>query len=195
MLLGGKPNSMASSIAEDIIKTVPTLVGKVAKWFFKYPVNINYIEQFETKKGYVFAIEIHTEENRVLRIPKRSFSIKIKVDRKLAHKKKEKLIYGEYADVFESEAILQAYLDSRSYGNVLNYVPCHKHPQRLFLLTHVQGPGSQNPSARFQLGKVYQTVKIKVKKRFFSFTYIEIPIRKITIISGNDRTQIIDAEN
>ena len=184
---------MASSIIEDIVKLVPKLIGRIIKWIFKYPVNIEYVGQFETEKGYVFVIEIYTEENRVIRIPKSSFRIKITVDSKLKRRLKEKRVYGEHVDIFESDIILQAYLNGRSYGNVPNYVACHKKPQRLFLLTSVEGPGSKNPSLRFQLGKLYQAVKIKLRKRIFSLKYTEIPIRKVTIISGNDMTRIVDA--
>jgi hypothetical protein len=160
---------------------------------FCYPVNINYVGQFETEKGYVFVIEVYTEENRVIQIPKKSFSIKIIVDSKLVHIMKEKRVYGEHIDIFDSEVLLKIYLSDRTYGNVLNYVACHKKPQILLLLTRVKGPNSENPSLRFQLGKFYQTVRIKLKKRMFSLTYIEIPIKKVTIISGNEMTQIVDA--
>jgi len=186
---------MATSIVADIIKGFVNLIVKASEWFFAYPVNINYVGQFETEKGYVFVIEVYTEENRVIQIPKKSFKIEITVDSKLSDKMKEKLVYGEHVTVFDSEHLLSAYLNGRSYGNVLSYVACHKNSQRLFLLTRVQGPGSQNPSLRFQLGKVYKTAKVKIKKRLFSLTYAEIPIKKVAIISGTARTQIVDAEN
>jgi hypothetical protein len=108
---------------------------KLQNGFFAYPVNINYVGQFETEKGYVFAIiEVYTEENRVIQIPKKNFSIKIIVDSKLVHRMKEKRIYGEHIDIFDSEVLLKTYLSDRTYGNVLNYVACHKKPQILFLL-------------------------------------------------------------
>ncbi|MGB8657369.1 MAG: hypothetical protein WCE90_06235 [Candidatus Zixiibacteriota bacterium] len=162
LLSEGKNKYMATSIVADIIKGFVNLIVKASEWFFAYPVNINYVGQFETEKGYVFVIEVYTEENRVIQIPKKSFSIKIIVDSKLAHRMKEKRVYGEHIDIFDSEVLLKTYLSDRTYGNVLNYVACHKQCQRLFLLTRVKGPNSENPSLRFQLGKFYQKVKIKV---------------------------------
>jgi len=184
---------METSIIGEFLKGIGNLFQKLWGWFFVYPIIINYMSQFETKKGYVFVIKIYTEKNRVIRIPKNAFKIKIVVDSVLKRKFKEKLIWGEYVNVFESEVLLQAYIDNRSFGNVLSYVSVHQNPQSLFLLTRVQGPGSENPSSRLQLYKVYQTVKIKLSKRFFSLVYIEIPIRQIPIISGNDKTRIVDS--
>ena len=177
----------------EFLKGIGDLFRKLWDWVFVYPVIIDYVDQFETRKGYVFIIEIYTVKNRVVQIPKNTFKIKIRVDPARSRKMKGKLDKGEYVDVYESEALLQASIDNRSFGNVSNYVGVHKNPQSLFLLTRVQGPGSQNPSLRLQLGRVYQTVKIKLRKRFLSLTYIEIPIRQVPIISGNEKTHIVDS--
>ena len=177
----------------EVVKAVGKLIHKLMKWVFGYPLIIEYVGQFETNKGYVFVIELYTKTNKVIKVPKSNFNIKIMVDKVLARKMKDKLMYGEYADVLESEVLLKAHIEDISYGNVLSYVPIHKRPQRVFLLTRVAGPNSQNPSSRFQLGKVYQTAKVKLRKRLFSLTYIEMPIRKVILISGNEKTRIVDA--
>ncbi|MCK4224059.1 MAG: hypothetical protein KAX39_02685 [candidate division Zixibacteria bacterium] len=185
---------MPISTTVDIVKAIAKLIRKLSALFFRYPVIIDYVSQFETKIGYVFVIDVQTERNKVITIPKNRFEIKIKLDRALARKTdKSKLIYGEHVNVYDSEFVLQADIEGRSHGNVLSYVRCHKRPQRLFLLTRVEGPENQNPSARFQWGKVYQTAKIKLRKRLFSLTYIEIPIRKVILISGNEKTRIVDS--
>jgi hypothetical protein len=105
---------------------------------------------------------------------------------------RNKIIYGENVLVFDNEHILKAFLDGRSYGNVSLYINCHKNKTKLYLLLQVEGPGSSNPSLRFQLGKVYISVKIKIKKFLLPITYTEVPFRHIPIIAGNDKTKIVD---
>lgn len=189
----GERNIVGGSMTVEVVKAIGKLISKLIKWFFGYPLIIDYVGQFETEKGYVFVIELYTKKNKVIKVPKSDFNIKIMVDKVLARKMKDKLVYGEYVDVFDSEVLLKAHIDGRSYGNVPSYVPIHKRPQRVFLLTSVAGPDSQNPSARFQLGRVYQTAKVKLRKRLFSLTYVEMPIRKVILISGNEKTRIVDA--
>ncbi len=170
------------------------IVIRLAEWFFKYPVTMNYVSQLETKKGYVFVVDVLSKNNRVVSISKSRFKITIVLDKELAHKaEKGKLIYGESVEIFDSEIVLKAHLEGRSFGNVRRSVELHNRPQRLYLLVRVKGPGSQNPSSRLQLARVYRTVKVKIVKKLFPSTYIEIPIRHIAIIAGNEKTRILDS--
>lgn len=178
----------------EILREFLKLIGTFATWFLRYPVTFEYVRQFETKIGYVFVVKAQTWKNRVITVPKDRFEIQINLDSEFAHKMdKSKLVYGERVHVYESELVLNADIEGRSRGNVLSYVLCHRNPQRLFLLVRVEGPGNQNPSRRFRLGKVYQTARIKLRKRLLSLTYLEIPIKKVPIISGNEKTRIVDS--
>lgn len=178
----------------ELLIQIVRLLTRFTWGFFKYPVAMSYVSQFETKKGYAFVVDAYSKTNRVVSIPKSRFKITVMLDKELAHKaEKGKLIYGESVNVFDSEIVLKAHLEGRSFGNVRTSVELHSRPQRLFLLVRVKGPGSQNPSSRLQLARVYRTVKVKIVKKLFPFTYIEIPIRYIAIIAGNEKTRIMDS--
>jgi len=160
---------------------------------FLYPVYVEDISQFETNKGYVLEIGISTLLNKVISINRNNFSIKIKIDQQLKKKmSKNNIIYGEKVLVFDNEHILKAFLDGISYGNVSLYINCHKNKTKLYLLVQVDGPGSTNPSLRFQIGKVYKSAKIKIKKFLLPITYTEVPFRHIPIIAGDNKTKIVD---
>ena len=181
---------MDSSLVVQAAQGAIGLVGR----FFKYPIAMMYADQFETKMGYVFAVDVCSKNKRVISIPKSSFKIAVLLDDDEARKaEKDKLIYGESVDVFDSDVVLQAFIQGRSFGNVRASVECHSRPQRLYLLVRVKGPDSHNPSLRFCLGRVYRTVKVKIVKRLLSLTYLEIPIRHFAIIAGNDKTQITES--
>jgi len=154
---------------------------------------MEYESQFETKMGYVFVANIQSEKNKLISVPKAAFSVKLMFDRKLLKRaEKEKIIYGEHVLVFDSDAVLKAFIENRSFGNVTDNISCTNNPQPLFFLVRIKGPGSSNPSSRFQLGKLYSSIKVRIRKGLLSFTYLEIPIHHVTVIAGNDKTHIIE---
>ncbi len=178
----------------QIVQALARFLWGFIKIFFKHPVALSYVSQFETEKGYVIEVDAESTNNRVISIPKSNFKSTVVTDKKLARKvEKGKLVYGESVEVFDSEIVLKAFLEGRSFGNVRRSVELHSRPQRLFLLVRVEGPGSQNPSSRFQLARVYRAIKVEVVKRLFPFTYLEVPLRHVAIIAGNERTRIVDS--
>lgn len=176
----------------SLLLIVVNLVLKPIRRVFTYPVVLEYRRQFETRKGYVFETHARSTNGKLIRIDKDAFSVKIKCNRKLLNSvPKEKLMYGESVVVFDSLNVLKAFLAGRSFGNVDSYISVQAEPTTLYLLVSVAEPNSTNPSLRFGLGKVYRSVRFRVKKVLFNITYREIPIRHVTLIAGNDRTQII----
>lgn len=166
---------------------------RVFMWVFGYPISIKYLSQFETKKGYVIEAEILTEKRRIINVRKSNICLKIRHDKLLLKEtEKGKLIYGESVMVFDSPHTLQAYLEGFSYGNVLDHLRVHKQPQSVLFLIQIEGPGSSNPSSRFQLAKVYGSVEILIRKSCIWLPYLEIPLQKVTIIAGNKNTKIIE---
>jgi hypothetical protein len=101
-------------------------------------------------------------------------------------------MFGETCEVFESEHVVAARVEERSFGNVPNYVTVGPDPTRLWILIRVRGPKSQNPSSRFLFGRIYVSVTVRLRKRWFSRGYGEFPLPKVSIIAGNEKTKIIE---
>jgi hypothetical protein len=182
-------------MSENISGLVPWLCLKVeAIWksFVLYPINIQYVQQFETNLGYVFVVNIQTTCRQPISINKDRFKVRIQKDTELIKKvDNDKILYGESVEIFDSKELLDAKIRGLSVGNVANHIWLENKSNNYFFLLRVQGPGSSNPSSRLQLAKVYRSMKIMVKKWFW-FSYIEIPLRHITFIAGNEKTKIID---
>jgi hypothetical protein len=178
----------------DVILRALAWIAKVTvKPLFYYPVDMSYVGQDETKSGYVFHVSIRSCSKRVVAVPKDNFSVKIVKDKKLEKRvDRTKILYGEKVRVFDSSDVLQAHLSERSYGSVPDCILCTEQPVLLHLLVSVGGPGSVNPSATFQFSKLYRCVGIRLRKRLFRLTYLEAPIRQIIIVSGNEKTKIVD---
>jgi len=102
-----------------------------------------------------------------------------------------KVIHGINALVFDNSHVLQAHLDGRSYSTMPSYVSITD-LTTLWLLITIDGPGSSNPSSRFQLLNVYRSFRLRIRRKLLWPRYLDIPIRHIPIIAGNDKTRIVD---
>lgn len=161
---------------------------------FIYQLDIKYLSQFETKKGYTLVVQISSKLGKLISIHRRKIKPKIILDKELVKEvPPDKLMYGEYFSIFESDAVFKAYLNGNSYGNIPASIVCSLQPKILHLLLRVEGPRSSNPSSRVQLGKVYLGVKIVIEKNLYKHSYLEIPLNTISLIAGDNNTKIIDS--
>ena len=173
------------------LKWIVELLSKLLDYFFRYPVTIKYLGWYESSAGFIFDVAIESTRSKVIPVPKSAFRVRIKLDPEAVVKTdKNKVLYGESVEVFDSSEVLQAHIDGRSYGNVSRSVLCYEKPRHLYLFVTVAGPGSRNPSSRLQLGRMYQAMQVKLKRRFIEMTYAELPIPQISLVAGNDRTRI-----
>jgi len=177
------------------------LVLKVLHWAFKtvlrplfcYPVEMEYVAQEETEAGYVLHLTVKSLGNRVVTIPKENLFIKIVKNPEIEKQAdKSKIVFGERALVFDSPDVLKAHISGRSYGNVRRHIVCGRSPVLLHLLITVKGPGSTNPSLRFQIAQLYVSFRISLRKWLLRIAYLEVPIRHIPLVTGNKMTTIID---
>ncbi|MEZ5358048.1 MAG: hypothetical protein R3F48_04395 [Candidatus Zixiibacteriota bacterium] len=163
----------------------------LVQWIFKYPVDIQHINQFETKKGYVFQITIKAKSKKIMKIPKKCVRFKILKDKELVKSaEKEKIIYGESIIIFNSQHTLEAYLNDLSYGNEPDYLILQEQVKTIYAILRVEGPGPINPSLRLQLGPLYIGVRILIKKSGLWLAYQEVSLNKLPIIAGNGKTRI-----
>ena len=102
------------------------------------------------------------------------------------------LAYGESVTVFTNRSVLDAAIADRSYANAERSVACGPQAVDVYLLVKVRGPGSTNPSARFQLGSVYLGLVVGLRSWLGSEDYIEIPIRHVPLVAGDARTGVLE---
>ena len=181
------------------MKSVLDWILKFACWLynrlFLYPVKVTYANQVESRKGYILEIDICSKGKKLVSIPKDKFGINLILDADLLKTADtSKKLYGERAQVFDSLPALEAFLAGRSYGNVTRSVQCNTSATRIYLLITVKGPGSTNPSSRLQLAKLYTRIRITIRKRILRLTYLEVRLRQIAIVAGNDITRIVDTD-
>ncbi len=188
---------MHNSSNEKMPHNPTGLILKCARWVFNrlfmYPVDVRYVNQLESGKGYIIEIDICSRVKRLVSIPKKRFGAELILDDTLSGTMdRSQQLYGERVQVFDSIGVLDAFLRGKSYGNVSSAVRCHSKASRIYLLITVEGPGSTNPSSRLQVGRVYTGVRVSIKKRVFQLAYLEIALHQISIVAGNDTTRIVD---
>ena len=151
------------------------------------------MQQFESKCGYVFEVEVSTAKSRMVSIAKRRFGVKLRLDKELVKKiDPSRILYGEHVRIFESLALLQAYADGLTFANVPDHVRVHGKPTILYLLMRVRGPLNKNPSVTLQLAKIYESLRVKIKRNGVWQQYAEFPITHPSIIAGNKNTRIVE---
>lgn len=178
-----------------VVTVLASLTGHAQKAFLaireatRYPVRCEYVQQFESKAGYILQVRMESINGKLVHIPKSDFAATIVHDpsqmQKLDSEERSKLAYGESVEVFDNRHLLDAKLEGKSFANATNSVSVGPKPTDVFLLLTVEGPGSANPSSRLQLTKIYRSVRILLKRRGISSDYLEIPLRKVAIIGEN----------
>ena len=168
---------------------------KVFRWLLFYPIRIKYEKQFETKKGYVIEIQVQSKTANPVRIKKDRIRVRIGKDKSLLKKSKDnKIVYGEYVEIYDSTVVLNAKLNDLTVGNMSDCVWVSPEETTWWLLIQVAGPGSSNASARLQFGKIYVSIKMQIRKSIFWRNYVIFPINHVSIIAGNKNTKIIDKQ-
>ena len=89
---------------------------RLTAFLMMYPIQVDEIGQFETTRGYVFVVQVRAKANKVVSIPKASISVKVEFNlQTVTEQAKGKLVYGESVQVFDSQIILNAYIENRSF--------------------------------------------------------------------------------
>ncbi len=161
---------------------------------FRYPVEVTYVDQRETKAGYLFELEVKSTSGSAVFVPRDDVEVRIVRNDRLVEAMsaddRKRLLYGETAKVFDNYATLQAEIDGRTYTQDPT-IACTARQRPLFLLVTVAGPASANPSARLQLAPVYRSVIVGVRRNLRTSVYGEIPIRHVSVVAGNSKTRVI----
>ncbi len=181
---------------EEALKLINKLLEifpRAYRWLFQYNIDCKYVQQGETNKGYIIEVAVRTRSNGVIQIRRDDICLRLTLDKQLVTDQiKPKIMYGLKTQVFDSLPVLQAHIQGLSYGNVSNYISVLDRPMTLWLLVTVCGPGSSNPSSRLQLGQVYVSLSLRIRKWLFWKQYLNVPLRHIAIVAGNEKTKIID---
>lgn len=194
----GTNNASARRLRPYVLPSlVVLLMAACATWIGRgAPVAISYVDQYESDAGYVVHLRIRSTNGGTVYVPVESFTVKVKHDdarlQQMAPEKRAQLAYGESATVFTSRTVLNAAIAGRSYANTGGQVACGPQATDLFLLVTVRGPGSANPSARFQLGAVYVGLVVGLKTVWWVKEYLDVPIRHVPIIAGDEKTRVIE---
>lgn len=178
-------------IGSPLLAALAWFTGRVT-----YPVELTYVNQFETQTGYVLEITANSlVKKRTVHVNRDDFRAKLVLDdsafSSMSPTEREKVISSVRVEPFDNRSVLDAAVEGRSYTNVPYAISLVDTPRPLYLLLTVDGPGSSNPSARFQLGRVYRSVKIMLGRRTMSREYLEVPLRHIPIVAGDANTRIL----
>jgi hypothetical protein len=161
-----------------------------------YPVELSYVRQYETQAGYVLHLQIKSTNGTTVFIPSDRFEVKVALDDPalgaLSLQQKKGLVYGESAKAFDNKLLLDSAAQGLSYANANASIACVGEARDLFLLVTVAGPGSPNPSARFQLGRIYRSLTVRLRKRLFSPDYLDVPIDHVPIVASDAKTRVIE---
>jgi hypothetical protein len=161
---------------------------------FRYPVEFTYVNQGETKTGYVLEFQVKSTSGEPVYIPRDDLKARIVKDDSLvaamSPSDRNDLLHDETVKVLDNAATLNAEIDGRTY-TANPTVTCTSQPRPLYLFLRVAGPGSTNPSLRLQIAPVYRSLAVSLRRRLYTSDYVEVPFRHVSIIAGNDKTRVI----
>ena len=181
-------------IASGTVTYAPGAWRWLDKTLFRYPIEFRYVNQGETKTGYVFELQVRSTDGSTVFIPRNDLQARIVKDERLVDamsvEDRKGLLYGEGIKVFDNAVTLDAEIEGRTYTKDPT-IACTAKPRPLFLLLPVAGPGSTNPSSRLQIASVYRSLAVGVRRWLHVSDYVEIPIKHVSIVAGNDKIRII----
>jgi hypothetical protein len=160
---------------------------------FRYPIELKYVGQSESQAGYILKLQMQSTNGDAVFVPRDEFEVTITHDegrvQRLSSDERRKLLSGETVKVFDNPHVLRAEIEERTYTSD-GTLPISPAPRSVFLLVRVAN-GSGNPSLALQLSPIYRSLLVAVRRNGWSGKYLEVPIRRVPIVSGNDKMRII----